>query len=246
LLYAYSVQTSYAAPNVTVTCTTACTTSYTYKIDVLDAYGNIVASSLGQTVSNNSTLSGTNKNQVFCPSSFTTFDGNTPTCTIYRTAGGATQGAIGTGVALGGSVTDNPLGATTASNPDTIVSNGATVNLCAYSIKANVLGTGNRNITAVIVFTRTGTTSATYGWSYGSNVVASGSNGNSGGQNSTLRFGNNPGVTNAQWGISANIPSKAGQSGTTSTSPQTLAYTFNVAGTSDTITPGGCDAELVY
>lgn len=83
-----------AASTVTPTGTTGATT-YTYKIVIrnVDSGGYSAASSGFSTSTGNATLSGSNFNRIAAPSgSYSTSD----VYDIYRTAGGATQGLIGT------------------------------------------------------------------------------------------------------------------------------------------------------
>lgn len=70
---------------------TAGSTSYSYRVTALNAYGETLPGTLSTTASGNATLSGTNTNIL----NWTAVTGATA-YRVYRTAGGATQGVIGT------------------------------------------------------------------------------------------------------------------------------------------------------
>lgn len=83
-----------SGPNVTVQGTPGATT-YSYKVVATFGNGHSAASPVGTTVTGNATLSATNSNLLaWAAVQYATG------YTIYRTAGGATQGAIGTTAAL--------------------------------------------------------------------------------------------------------------------------------------------------
>jgi len=247
LLYQVNPQLVPAAP--TVTCAGACAGgTWTYKYLINDAYGNVAAISAGGSATNATTLTGTNKNTIPCPATFTTFDGNVATCNVYRTATAGTPANLSlvcTGLALGATCTDDGSVNTASATPGSYVGTGAALTVFSYTLPANRMAAGKCVVLRASVNHNVGSANVNYTYNYGGSASSNMASASA----TVLAFPgmlcNTPGTTGTQ-----NLSGNLGASGVTnalaidSTTSQAITFAFNVAAT-DAVKPTFFELETV-